>query len=192
MIEIHPDLGEEIAELLVALRSYLDASGVDAGRYAVVPDGADHAAPYRFIYPMPCSYKTWGAQVSFPALDGSHVLSTDFSSARILLAALLTLDPEHRWERLPQGATPEDVLGAFGLSAGDYVFAQIPDRPDHTFLVPDRSGYAYGYLDVRPPAVTISRASVPAPVAVHLAMDRRVEAADLATALADHLPDFPE
>jgi hypothetical protein len=191
MIVIDPSLDDEIAELLVALQGYLDARGVARDSYAAGPVGGTGDAPYRFCYPLPSSFKTWPAEISFPAADGTHVLTSDFSSARTLFAALLTLDDQRRWEGIATDAKAETVLTAFGLAPSDYLRSTAPTAVDRLFLARDAEGFAFGYSDIRPPEIIFSRSAKPAPVAIHLALERRAEEAGLYAALAEHLPPFP-
>lgn len=188
MIEIDPDLPELTRDLLNALRAMLSADGVDPGDVDAFPGARASSSPYRFDYPADALMGTPSCFVVFPAKDGEHVVETDFSSGRILLAALLTLKQAPRSSEFARDDDASTILISFGLDPLVLVRTKVPDEPDRTFVAPDRQSFVYGYRDIYPPVRIISRSRYSAAPAIHLAMDEQARKANLHARLASFLP----
>lgn len=189
MIEIDASLPDITRDLLVAVRALLLEELETLDLVAAGTNVSQRSEPYRFEFPADAGMKAEPCHLWFPALDGEHAITTDFSRGRILLACLLTLPIAKRVSEVARTADFATVLKCFNLAPQNYAKADIPTEADVTFVAPIADGFVYGYCDTYPPATIISSSRYPAAPAIHLALEQAATGADLHARIAEFLPD---
>ncbi len=182
-------------ELIIALRDYLIACDVPETSFSIGPTGPldGEAADYALIFDADQVHKPdFDTLVVWPLADGVARLETRLSPGIRLLAMLMTTEWKAQAASLRSDTGPRDALAKLGVPAVEHYRNAIDETSNLRSIAPFRGGFGHFYADIRPPIDLVGWATTAVPVAVHLAVTLVEQKADIASKLANYLPEFED
>ena len=192
MLHISQSLVQSKLELLEALKNLLHANHIPNDMWQAFPASEPFSERAPFTLKYDCKPKIANdldVLVQWPMKSETGEIYVGLHAGIRMMAMLLTEGWAEKLSEVSHGAKPRDALTLLNLPYLQYFRNAVDDAPDQSYICPVNEGFGHIYADQRPPAHIESWSEKAASVAAHLAVSLKEYDADIATKLANHLPE---